>query len=201
MLVVVSPAASTRLTTPGRAREMLGLSADAPSDQLLGRMIDDASRVVSEHCRTVFAEETIRETFVSGAAVLSRDPVSEVISVTANGAVIAPGSYVLDGDSLRVDGLESCRTSRRQVVVEYRAGYVLPTEDASGSLPPPIERATTLIVGAYISTRDRDPLVKSEDVEGVGSVSYWMQGARNALPSPEAESLLAPFKRSAWRVG
>jgi len=203
MLVVVTPATSTRLTTPTRARALLGLGSSVPPDEILERLIDQASASVAEYCKHAFGSETVEETFFCREpVVLSRDPVSAILSVTSAGSVVGPLGYLNDaGQIYRLDGSRRLSWWPADTVIRYTAGYALPTDEDPGTLPPPVERAATLLVGAYLSTRDRDPLIKSEDVDGVGSFTYWMQGAGSALPSLEAASLLAPYRSAAWSVG
>ncbi|MBA9066989.1 hypothetical protein FHR71_000719 [Methylobacterium sp. RAS18] len=61
-----------------------------------------------------------------------------------------------------------------------------------------VERAVIQLVGAAVSASGRDMMVRSEDVEGVGSFSYYVQGASAALPHPEAEATLAQYRRMAF---
>jgi len=203
MLEVITRATSTALTTIERARQTLGCSPAVVDDPTLNRFISDASRVVADHCRRAFALEEVRETFIdsdlcAGGPILARSPVVEITSVLSNADVVLGTGYRLDATTGRlwrtdVDG-HVMPWWGGQLTVEYRAGYVLPDDDAA-NLPEPVERATIMLVGAYVSLRGRDPTVKSESNDGVGSTSWWVPGIGDKLISPEAEQLLVPYVR------
>lgn len=207
MLEVTTRATSTALTTIERARQVLGCSPAVVDDPKLSRFIGDASRVVADHCRCVFALEAVRETFIdsdlrAGGPILARSPVVEITRVLSNAEVVMGTGYRLDTTTGRLwrtdaDG-HVMPWWGGHLTVEYRAGYVLPSSDAgapASTLPEPIERAANMLVGAYVGIRGRDPTIKTESTEGVGSVSYWVPGASDKLMSPEAEQLLLPYVR------
>lgn len=203
MLEVITRATSTALTTIERARQTLACPPSVVDDPTMSRFIGDASRVVADHCRRVFALEAIRETFIdsdlrAGGPILARSPVVEITRVLSNADVVLGTGYRLDATTGRlwrtdVDG-HVMPWWGGNLTVEYRAGYVLPGDDDT-TLPEPVERATTMLVGAYISLRGRDPTVKSESNDGVGSTSWWVPGVGDSLISPEAEQLLVPYVR------
>ncbi|MDP4022341.1 hypothetical protein Q8W71_06880 [Methylobacterium sp. NEAU 140] len=205
MLTVITPAASTALTTLGRARAILGFANtdDAAATVLIGQ----ASRAIAEHCRRVFALESVRETFTDedlcgGGPILARSPVVEITSVRSGADLPAPADYRLDATTGRLWRLDASGHVlpwwSGTLVVEYRAGFTLPT-DASGApaptLPDTVERAAIVLLSTYLSLRKRDPTVKTDTVEGIGSTSWWVPGASDRLASPEAEQLLIPFIR------
>lgn len=205
-LVVVTPAASTRLTTPARARAMLGLPAG--DDAALGLFIDQASAAVAAHCRRRLAIETVREAFgepggLLGRVVLSRVPVAAIVGVSLDGITLSAAGFALDPSTGHLwpaasPGWSAPVWSGLSLAVEYRGGFVLPSDAPEApTLPPDVERAAILMVGTYLSARARDPLVKAETVEGIGSTSWWVPGAADALPHPEAAQLLQPYVRFA----
>ena len=51
-----------------------------------------------------------------------------------------------------------------------------------------------LLIGAILNGRDRDPLMRSEEIQGVRTVSYWVPDGKG-LPSSEAELLLEPYRK------
>lgn len=202
MLTVLTPATSTRLTTVARARDLLGFTS---KDNAVAQVcIDQASRAIADYCRRPFGRETVRETFrdvVRGDGLqLSRSPVTAFVSVTSDDTALLATEYELDletGLLYRLDG----SGSRYQwywgssLIVDYTAGYTLPPDGGTWTLPEPVERATIQEVGAYLSSRKRDPLVKAQDIEGVSSTSWWVPGTGATLASPEAEALLQPYRR------
>lgn len=201
MLSVVTPATSARLTTVERARALLGFAAG--QDALALRSIDVASAVVVDWCRRPFALETVRETILWSDSregiLLARGPVTAFVSVKQDGVDLASSEYTYDrelGRLYRQDAGGHVFRWWGSVAVEYSAGYTLPADTGTWTLPPPVERAAILIAGAAMSAAERDPLVKSETVEGVGATTWWVPGA-SGLPSPEAEGLLQPYRRIA----
>ena len=205
MLQVITPATSTALTTVTRARALLNFpnSDDAAATVLIGQ----ASRVVADHCRRVFPVETVREAFTCNEScghgpILARSPVVEILSVSNGGAVLGATEYRVDPTTGRFQRLDADGSTLGWwgggVIVDYRAGYVLPKDDASSpavTLPESVERAAIMLLSTYLSMRSRDPTLKTESNEGVGSTSWWVPGAVDRLVSPEAEQLLAPYVR------
>lgn len=203
MLTVVTPATAFRLTTVERARVLLGFGNG--EDAAVQRLIDQASRTIAEFCRRPFGVETVRETFggcdIKGdGALLSRSPVTAFGPVLADGATLLTTEYQHDRESNRLYRVDASGWrwpwwSGSGLTVEYTAGYTLPADSGSWTLPESVERAAIMLVGAYLSTRAKDPLVRTEDVAGVGSTTWWVPGANDNLLSPEAEQLLQPYRR------
>jgi hypothetical protein len=204
MLTVVTPATATNLTTLERARAMLDF---APNENAtVGTLIGQASRTIVDYCRRPFGTETVTETFDAflwgSAVLLGRSPVTDIAEVRDGSEVIAAANHRLDpatGLLYRIDDDDYplCFTGAR-LTVTYTAGYVLPSDEDGApapTLPASIERAALRLVGAYRSMHGRDSLVKSEDIEGIGSTSWWVPGANSVLADPEAEQLLAPYRR------
>lgn len=210
-VTVITPAAAKRLTTVENVRGDLGLGADTPSDAQLQRWIDQASQQAATYCRRTFGRETVGERFgiegpcrISdcGGLLLDRWPVVSIVNVKAGGVLLAPDAYATDGRMLyRMDGEERRCWSGRDILVQYEAGWLLPGEargtppTAAEDLPADIERAVIQLVAVAISVVGRDMMVKSEDVEGVGSTSWYVQGASAVLPHPEAEATLSQYRR------
>ncbi|GEP05556.1 hypothetical protein MOX02_35940 [Methylobacterium oxalidis] len=209
---IITPATAKRLTTPANVRGDLGLAATAPPEAQLNRWIDQASARVASYCRRQFGRETVRERIalcLSSAAnggadlLLDRWPVVRILGVTADSVTLSPGTYETDGRSvfLLQDGQQK-GWSGRIAVVDYEAGWLLPSESrgdppitTAPDLPADVEAAVIKLVGAAISANGRDALIKSEDVVGVGSTSWYVQGVTAALPHPEAEAALAGYRR------
>lgn len=206
MLQVITPATSTKLTTVNRAREMLGLPSNV-SSPTINLLIPQASRVIVEHCRRTFGMETVRETFVCNqirgdGPLLARSPVVEIVAVQDESGLLSPADYALDSATNRLRRLNAAGFPvpwwwawGSGLSIDYRAGYTLPTADDEGDLPEPVERACQILVATYLNIRGRDPTVKTESIEGIGSATYWVPGSGNKLMSPEAEQLLVPYIR------
>ena len=222
-VTVIKPAAARNLTTAAAARADLGLPDGPPADEQLGRWIAQASATAASFCRRTFGRETVRERFEidwrrcrdeDEGLLLSRAPVVQILSVKVDGLVLAPSAYEVAEQPAHpvslfylraLSGGEPRAWSGRCVTVEYEAGWLLPGEargdpatTSAPDLPADVERAVIQLVGAAVSASGRDMMVKSEDVEGVGSFSYYVQGASAALPHPEAEATLAQYRRMAF---
>ncbi|MER2268242.1 hypothetical protein [Methylobacterium oxalidis] len=209
---IITPATAKRLTTPANVRGDLGLAATAPPEAQLNRWIDQASARVASYCRRQFGRETVRERIAlcpSSAAdggaglLLDRWPVVRIFGVTVDSATLSPGTYETDVRRLYLldDGARR-HWCGRTIIVDYEAGWLLPSESrgdppttTAPNLPADVEAAVIKLVAAAISANGRDAMVKSEDVEGIGSTSWYVQGATAALPHPEAEAALAGYRR------
>lgn len=199
ILTVVTQAQSYDLTILDTARQELGIAdSDTSQDAKLTRWIHEASEEVAAYCGRVFAQEKVSETFLLGfgqdsAIRLSRYPVTLIESVTADGSVLTASDYELDANSgllYRCNGCWRCR----KIVVVYTAGY-----DLLDSLPRPLERAVLTMMRYRYSASTRDPAIRSESLQGVYDVSYWVGaipgGASSSLP-PEVADILAPYRDS-----
>lgn len=212
---VITPAVYARLAAPQGVRMDLGLAADSPSDQNLLRAIDQASSRVRTYCNRAFGRQIYRERILKMPAdgfLLSAGPVNRIISVgIQGGAVYEADDYLLDGGKLRLTYGSSSGAGDRSdynlwcalrpaLVVDYEAGWLLPGEeigdDFTGETPLPadIEKAVTQLIAVSMSEAGRDLTVKQDTVEGIGSTSYYVQGAGSALPHPGAEAALAPYR-------
>ncbi len=203
-VIVTTKASSRRLTTVSRARAMLGFSG--AEDLTVSIAIDQASSRAAMYCQRVFGLETVQQRFEflswernepAEHLIFDRFPVAEITKVVVDGVILDPALYEHDDLFLyRVtDGRRVCWAGRI-VFVEYRAGYTLPSDDEDDwTLPDDIERAVILLAGSALSVAGRDPMVKSEQVEGIGQRDFYVQGASAALPHPEAEAILMPYRR------
>jgi len=205
MLTVISPAAHHRLTTLEAVKNELSLTNTA-DDAFLSDLIDQASDIVRTWCGRSFALEGVRETLHHnrpGASVmLSRWPVASIDAVTIDGRVFDPVNFQAEdgaGIVYRI-GADGCTASwpSGRTVIEYTAGYVLPNDDNSAepTLPKDIERAAIILVKTAYFARGRDPLIRTEDVSGIASTTYWVGGFGNgATLPPDVEGLLSPHRQ------
>jgi uncharacterized phiE125 gp8 family phage protein len=201
MLTVVTPAASTRLATLAQVKAELSITGD-DSDTYLGDLLDQASAAIASHCRRVFGLEEVSETIRllrhTGSLLLARAPVAAVASVTEDSNLLDAAEYELDapaGMLFRLIGDCLARWCARKVVVQYTAGWSLPN-DESANLPADIRRACVLYVTSMHEAQGRDPMVRAEQQEGVGQVSYIATADMGCLP-PQVEALLAPWRLAA----
>lgn len=190
----------------------LGGAMGDPTDPQVDRFIIQASQQAATYCRRAFGRETVRQRFdlactgivgECGGILLDRWPVVSIASVKVGGMLLPPDAYATDGRMLyRMEGEDRRCWYGRDVVVQYEAGWLLPGETrgnppttAAEDLPADIERAVIQLVAVSLSAVGRDTMIKSEDVEGVGSRDFYVQGANASLPHPEAEATLSQYRR------
>lgn len=190
MLTVLSPAASRDLTTLAVVRT----EVDAGDADLI-RYITQASAVIAAACDRVFGAETVTETLrgrcPADDLVLTRFPVTAIASVTENGTALDPTDYECDlsaGTLIRLRSGRPCPWPSGSVVVEYTAGYDLPT-----GTPEPLARATMLLVRAYAAEEPGNPRLRREEIDGIGAMEYF-RATDSGLPI-EVEALIVPFRR------
>lgn len=205
VLTVVTPANSQDLTILANVKAELGITT-TDEDVKLETWIDQSSSVIAGECNRVFGEETVSESFRIRAPFgmqwpeyrhvkLKRYPVTAIASVVENGNTLTVDvDYEYDpetGIMTRLWGDYTRRWCFRTLVVTYTAGYAL-----LGTLPEAIERATISLVKQYRFAATRDPLLKSEDIPGVLSQTFWVGSTgekSNGLP-PDVETLIGPYK-------
>ncbi len=83
----------------------------------------------------------------------------------------------------------------RKLIVAYTGGYTFP--GGSSPLEPDIEQAVLEIMKDIWFARMRDPLLRSDQVAGIGSQQYWLGGSAPGGTSwpPKVVDLLGPFQR------
>lgn len=201
--VTVSPDA-TRLSTLDRVKSELGITSN-DLDDLLGAKLDEATSDIEAHLGRTLARATLTQTFWGdpwGAEylILDRFPVASVTSVTVDDKLVDASEYRLNtqtGQLFRLDssGYPCVWTWCKSVIVVFPAGYIMPGESGR-DLPFALEAAALSLINSYWQSRGRDPLVKSEDVPGLGSVEYWVGsvGQSGELP-PDVVSKISPFRR------
>ncbi len=204
MLEVLAPAASTRLATLDTLKAELGI-ADSAQDAALGRLLDQASTRAVRYVGAPFGREMVRETWrgVRAAGVvlarvpaIDQAPPTTINSVVVDDAALDAGAAVLDGPRLiRLRGGCLVPWCARTLVVTYVAGYLLPG-DIGRDLPADVERACLVIATDLHAALGRDPTLRSDSVDGIGS-SSWLdpQAGAGALPPQAAEALL-PYRRT-----
>jgi hypothetical protein len=197
MLTVTTPATTHDLTVLETVRAELGIT-DRAEDENLARWITEASRVIAEYCNRVFARETVSETFRLATRksdfLLSRYPVVSIASVVENGETLVATDYEFTSDTgvlTRLRGDTPTCWPPGKIVVTYSAGYGLLTD-----LPYGIERAAITLVKQYRFANARDPQLRSENIDGIGSAGYFDGLEADGL-SPEVRGLLAEHRKPA----
>lgn len=162
--------ARNALTTLAAAKCMLGLEGDSSQDGTLTLLINQASgQIERAMSRRLRRQDYVEDVTPSGSQrLLVRNwPIVAVESVTQDGELIDPALYSYDPDGPGIlykdDGWRWSGyphglaydpvMTRRNVVVRYTAGYVLPmdaTGDDPATLPADIEGlALEMVQAAY----------------------------------------------------
>jgi uncharacterized phiE125 gp8 family phage protein len=194
----------TKLTTLERIKQELSITGGG-SDALLGSKIDEATSDIEAHLGRTLNRATLTEVFwaepwCTEYLVLDRSPVASVTSVTVDDVLVPLIEYRLDADAgilyrLDASGYPSRWEWTKSIIVVYAGGFLLPGETGR-NLPPALEAAVIELMQSYWLSRGRDPLIKAEDVPGLGSVQYWVGsvGEAGELP-PGVVTKIAPFRR------
>ena len=212
-LTVGTPATTKALVSLARVKRELGI-ATSGDDDVLADKIAEASAAIVAHCR-IAADQRGRRTFAEEACSAAFDademmpiereiaplilpwrvPVTAIASMVENGIALAPADYQLEPMSAliwRTNAGIRTNWTISSVVVTYTAGW-----DLTGTeLPSEIAGAALALVKASWFGRLRDPLIKSEDVPGVGSTQWWVGstgGDAGSLPQDVVDSL-APYR-------
>lgn len=200
-LLTVTTAASARdLTTIQACQLELGASVDPA---WLALAIPAASQEIETHCRRIFAQDVLSETFRQVGAsdacaharlILARRPVVSIASVVADDVTLDSDEYEIDAQAGLLYRLDSSDRraiwSEEKIVVAYTAGYVCPGSETRPTLPADLQAAAIELVKQRWFARHRDPLLKGEAVPGAGDAQYWVGGELGGLPAPIAARLV-----------
>lgn len=192
ILTVVTPAPAPQLlATADGCKAEIGADGD---DTRIATLLPQASAAIAAHCHRVFGRETVTETWRAVRAevlILSRIPVQAIAKVVEDGVELGEDDYECDpgaGLLYRLCGGQRRPWGARSVVVTYDAGWRLPGQD-DRDLPEDVERACVLTVLAWYKAQGRDPMLRSEQSQDVGSQSWIATADMSVLP-PQAISVL-----------
>lgn len=185
------------------AKSALGISGTSSDAAVLAAVLR-ASDLISRQCGLdaignvppSLKSEDLIETFRGYRGyrlVLSRDFVSTVYMVTEDGVELGETDFFVQGRMLmRLRGDAECYWSTGKVVVEYAAGF--------DPVPEDLQQACLDVLREQWSANGRDPLLRSETVDGVGRMDYQVGGlardTRMALP-PSVMATLASYRLAA----
>ncbi len=176
MISFPTPATETKLISLAEIKQDLGI-IDTASDVKLGDLIKAATTRIQNICgRVNFGSATVLETIYDRPGHcrpiwLKHWLVTAINSVSEGGTVLSAAEYQIeDGRKLwRMNGSHRISWGYGPVVVNYAGGYNLPT-----SCPDDLKRICANLIREVWFSLQRDPLVKSEEIPGVMSQSYWI---------------------------
>jgi hypothetical protein len=214
--IVITPPSYRRLTTIDAAREVCGVTVNT-SDGSIQRLIDQASSLIASFTHRDFGIQTVQESYVAptmwqgyvvwnqpsnyynmdpNPKVLRLNPVNSIVSVTEDGVALVGGDdYEVD---LRAGLLYRLFSGLRgdwwrSVVIQYVVGWNLP-EEATPNLPADVESVCLALVRAAWFSRSRDPFLRTETTEGVGTVQYQIAAPAIGMSiDPSMGKALSPY--------
>ncbi len=197
IVTVTDAASSYDLTTLANAKAELGIT-DSASDVALRRYISSASVAAANYCDRVFVVETVSEQFIppqcypyySGEILqLARFPIIAVTSVTEDDTVLVEDTdFSVDYKTGRLvrlasDGVSISVWPIVSITVVYSAGYT--------TTPADLEDAVIRMVTQRYSAKGRDSSLRSEEIPGVRSATYWIAtGAEAGNITPDVADVL-----------
>lgn len=197
---VVTPVTDASLLTIEELRAAAGVTG-GDRDAELTAMGKQLSEAIARECGVAsdgvnpptLLRESCREEFCSLAAIgliqtpalrMARRPINEVGAISVDGSVVDSSRLLVDktGGVLRRRGGEWCG---EEIVAEYSAGF--------NAVPAGLKLAATKLMTALWAERARDPSLRREVVEGVGTQEFWVPASGDPLLSAEISDLLSPY--------
>lgn len=132
--------------------------------------------------------------------VLGRFPLKAITAFSVNGTLLdAPTVESLNIDSANgtiypPDGGPSCLWQPGRYVITYTAGYDPPDDKGGGTVPYDVQQAVLIAAAARYHAAARDPNLRQESEQGVGSTSFSsVPGGTGGLPQ-QAADLVARYR-------
>ena len=212
ILTVTAPAASYNLIDLATLKADLGITITT-DDAFLTNRIASASATVANFCNRVFPVETLAWQFFPARdgwpwtvtqdiqpLELPRWPVVQISSVVETIAnvpttLVAGTDYLADNVRGQLTRLDIYGKPRRwwpdAVAVAFSAGYSTVAAPTTGALalPADVFEAVELLVKNAYYARTRDGAVRSENIPGVISNSYFSPDAAGGIPADVAARL------------
>jgi hypothetical protein len=199
VLTFTTAPTETDLISLATVKAELGIT-DGAQDTTLSRYIAESSALIAKVCARgqggSFGKATVVETFRLRASQrrplwLSHWPVTSITSIVADDETLTATDYELeDGRKLwRLDG-DDVRTywSPVKTVITYVGGYSLPN-----GCPNDLAAQCLELVKLKYSAKGRDPLLKVDDVPGVGRQEFWVGSLSDDGIPPDVSAALSNY--------
>jgi len=220
LTTVITPATSRLLTTKAHVRDDLKI-ASGVDDAYLDRLITSQSKVAEQYCNRTFALQTYQDvwrihrrlwhveagTHDFEPLMLRNVPVTAVSSIVEDDGdtpLVLDTDFEVDlehGLIYRLDGNDNrCAWRVEKVVVQYTAGFTLPTQGKSGetfTLPADLEEAVIRLIKARYMSRTRDSALKQENIPGVIEQSWWVSNGSEGNIPPDIREVLDNYRKPA----
>lgn len=193
-VAVITPAEKTDLVTLESVKTYLQISDDS-QDARLGQLITAASGCFTDYLGRPLALQTYRERWTLRGRIpgvnLSNGPVATILSASVDGVAWSGPLDECDIDRKNARIMASAFLPPRQIVfhrpvvvdITYIAGFLLPGMDIptpenpllalqAQTLPASVASGCLSTIQMLSCAAGRDPLLKSESTQGVGSASY-----------------------------
>jgi Phage gp6-like head-tail connector protein len=191
---VVTPAKTYDLTTLAVVKGLLNITNSA-QDAYLQSLISAASAAAAQYCNRVFpAEEVLDEVWpaldaypyqVPGGIAplqLSRWPLGTITSVVISTDPTSTPTTLTSGTDFRFDTVRGqlirldfsgypCGWAPSYIAADYIGGFA--------TIPADVADAVCRMVRSRYYANTRDPMLRSENIEGVYEASYWISAVGN----------------------
>lgn len=200
MLTVTTPAPDTSLLTLAELRTATGVGNAAVDSDLtiLGSRVASA---IANICRVASSGatpptlrlETLTETFRHEEClpklILARRPIVAVSQITEDGVSLDAAEYEIDAAAGLISRLHDDRPASwpaSKIVVAYQAGWE--------TVPDDLKLAASKLAAVLWSEGERvDPNLRSEEIPGVISRTWWVGPSDDPLVPAEVMDLLTPY--------
>ena len=199
LVVITVPPASTQLTALATAKAEIGVTTTV-DDAYIGKLIDRASAAIASFIGSALGTQSLSETFRFGwspgigpaSATVApygtplntqyKPLVMALPNITAIATIVENGTTLTAGTDFEYDGpaglIYRLRNSVRSwwnlptVVVTYTAGWVLPNDGGTQTMPCDIEDCCLALVKSAYFSRARDPNIAMDMLDG-DRTQFW----------------------------
>ncbi|NVN05343.1 hypothetical protein HW509_06990 [Asaia spathodeae] len=211
LFILESPAQGLALVSLDALREQLaGEPGGQNNDPALSEYLAQATALVQATLGRPVLAGLYRQTLRVGdgerrlSLALTASPVVEIVTVTQDGFILAPGPEGWECGAwsglLYPSRLQGGWWWPGRYRVTYRGGWIVPGmkddqgNDLSSTVPADIRAATLSTARALFYTAQRgDPLLRSESEQGVGASSWATPDSSLGGLPPDAAAILARY--------